>query len=205
MPHMFKRLAHLFGCTLVAFAAGCASTSSVTTLYQADGHAASSVLVAARLPDQAQRRQYEDACLPALGWKGRQLVAAHEPLPNWYAGENTALVNTAQALGLDTILVLELSTLLLSPMQLPPRNDVSQERFSGPVGSQPGPWQMQIEGEAVPTPPETLSFQARLMASTGTTLWEGLVHTHEANDLQAIARSQCEALGKALQQAGLVP
>lgn len=191
---------------LCLLATACAPTSTTYTRYLDSAAATSSaVLLAARMPDINQRRIWEQACVETLGTDGLRIATSHTLMPGWYEGDNDALLAKARRSGLDAILVAELSGLLLAPMQLPPRNQVSEERFTGPFESQPPRWQIQFGSDDQPPPPEQRLATLRLIAANGETRWEGELATHEANDLEAIARSQCRALGKELRRLNLLP
>jgi hypothetical protein len=191
---------------LLLASAACAPTSSLQTRYLADNAPrADGLLLVARMPDPAQRRQWERACIDALAVPGLRIVSSHMVMPGWYEAGNDALLAQARQSGLAAVLVAELSGLLLSPMQLPPRNQVSEERFSGPHESQPPRWQIWFGADTPEQPTPHRQTDVRLIAASGQTRWEGELTTHEANDLGAIANSQCRALLKTLQAHQLLP
>ncbi|MDX1805343.1 MAG: hypothetical protein R3292_14835, partial [Alcanivorax sp.] len=73
---------------------------------------------------------------------------------------------------------------------------------------QPQPtWQIGIGGDlAEKRLADTLrQHGAELLDGNGQPLWTGVTVTHEANQLTAIANSQCSALHKTLKARGLLP
>lgn len=205
---MLPRLAVLVCClTLVS----CARTSQVSTRYagvQPDP-LPSQLLLVARMPESKQRQQWEQACLPHFQRSDSlSVTASADALPNWYEGGNARLLDWAQRHGTDTaILVFELTDLLLAPFSMPPGNVVSSERFrnENPMGEPT--WQINLGGgeNRPPDVPETRETEVRLIASNGDVRWEGVVLTREANDLAAIARSQCRAVQDTLSGQGYLP
>lgn len=204
---MLPRLAALACClTLLA----CARTSQVSTRFMGDSPAAPAtrLLLVARMPETEQRREWEQACLKRLNHGDALLVtASSSALPNWYEGGNDQLLAWAREHGNATVLVFELTGLLLAPFSMPPGNVVSSERFPNedPIGDPTWTINLGRSEEKPPELPETIETDVRLIAANGDVLWEGLTYTHEANDLAAIARSQCAAVQDTLSGLGHLP
>lgn len=182
----------------------CASTTEIQTRHRASGDRvpATHLLLVARTPEQGVRQQWERACADTLEGKGLTLTRSHKVLPGWFEAGTGALEQWARDRGADAILLGELTRLVLSPPNLP--------REDGP--GEPGveaQWTLSLEDGKVKgaeQPAEArqeVDFQ--LIAPTGRRLWAGTARTHEANELAAIAHSQCRALHKTLVSLGLLP
>lgn len=189
-------------CSLVLLS-GCASTSDISTRYfDEDIPSAQQILLVARSAENKTRMQWEKICLSELSETGKPIVASHQVMSNLSDGYNQALTGWAsQQTLLTDVLIFEISGLLLAPPQIPPGNEVSVERYSPeqPIGE--STWKFSFgQQENQTIPPERIITETRLLTSEGKTRWEGLVTSHEANDMAAIARSQCKALAPMLKR-----
>lgn len=198
---MLVRLLLLF--PLLALAA-CASTTEIQTRHQAPGDAVpvTHLLLVARTPEQDARRHWENECAETLGNKGLTLTRSHKVLPGWFEAGTDALEQWARDRGADAILLGELTRLVLSPPNLPREGAPGEPDMEAQ-------WTLTLEDGKVKgaeQPAEArqeVDFQ--LIAPTGQRLWAGTARTHEANELTAIADSQCRALHKTLVSLGLLP
>lgn len=205
---MLPRLVAL-ACCLSLMA--CARTSQVSTRFMGatEAEPPAALLLVARMPETEQRRRWEQACMTQLyGGEALTLIASTEALPNWYEGGNEQLLAWARDKGnAVNVLVFELTGLLLAPFSMPPGNVVSSERFPNedPIGDPTWAINLGRSPEKPPELPETIETEVRLISGAGDVLWEGLVYTHEANDLAAIGRSQCAAVQETLEGLGHLP
>ena len=179
---------------------GCASTSSVSTRFLADNsESVRTLMVAARTPEPLLRKDYERACAAALGERAK---GAYRSLPDWHEAGYQQLV---KGLTLDAVLVIDITPLIITPMQMPPANEVSSERFGSAAGPTFNTWESGGNQQATAVAGmNSYDIEARLIKADNQVLWEGLIRTNEANDLQAIARSQCQALDSHLRKLGLL-
>lgn len=189
-------------CSLVLLS-GCASTSDISTRYfDEDIPSAQQILLVARSAENKTRAQWEKICLSELSETDKPIVASYQVMPNLSEGYNQALTGWAsQQTLLTDVLIFEISGLLLAPPQIPPGNEVSVERYNPeqPIGEPT--WKISFgKKETQPTPPDRTITEVRVLTSKGKTRWEGLVTSHEANDITAIARSQCKALAPMLKR-----
>lgn len=193
--------------TLLAISAGCASTSTLVTRYSAGPGEppVQKLLLVGYSSEPELRRDWELACRDQLDSEGMKVTASHALVPD--LPERNALLQLANSRGFDAVLFAEISALLLLPLQLPPENVVSAERRASSDASPRAPgFELTLAGADKPvTEANEQDIELRLQRSNGDLLWSGLVHTREANQTSAIARSQCERLGRALQGSGLIP
>ena len=202
---MLQRLVILVACLTLA---ACARTSQVTTRFMGAMPATppSHLLLVARMPERDQRQRWEQACLTRFHKRERAAVtASSDALPGWYEGGNDQLLNWAGNRSPDSaVLIFELTDLLLAPFSMPPGNVVSSERFrqEDPLGEPT--WRINLGGaEDIPADlQEVHETEVRLITGAGDVLWEGVVQTREANELAAIARSQCSAVLDRLSELG---
>lgn len=192
----------------VLWLGGCASTSTISTRYLSDAAAepARRVLLVARTPEADIREAWENQCKEQLDSSAVKLVASHTVMPLWYEAGNDHLITWAQQHNIDAILIGELTALLLAPPQVPPEDFTRQERGLDNTGSQTPTWTFWF-GDKDPepvVPPLEHEVEFLFTDVDGTPLWNGIVRTHEANDLEAIAESQCRILGKALRDVQLL-
>lgn len=184
--------------------AACASTTEIQTRHQASANAAPAthLLLVARTPEQGARRHWENACAETLEGKGLTLTRSHKVLPDWYEAGTNALQQWARDRGADAILLGELTNLVLQPPNMP--------RDAGPGDpDMQAQWTITLEDGKVrgaeEPPPASQEVDFQLIAPAGERLWAGTARSHEANQLAAIARSQCRALHKTLVAQGLLP
>ena len=84
---------------------------------------------------------------------------------------------------------------------------VTDERRPSSDASPRSPgFQITLAGnEPESTPLEAQDIEFQLQRPSGKVLWNGLLRTNEANQIEAIARSQCKRLQKTLSKSGLLP
>ena len=193
--------------TLLVISAGCASTSTVVTRHSAGpGETPVRNLLLVGYSNELQlRRDWELACARSFDSKQLKITASHTLLPD--LPERDVLLQLGGSRGFDAVLTAEISALLLLPPQMPPENVVSQERRRSSDASPRAPgFELTLAGADKPIAEASeQDVELRLQRTNGDLLWSGLIHTREANQTSAIARSQCERLAKALQKAGLTP
>ena len=192
---------------LLVIAAGCASTSTLVTRYSAGPGEAplQNLLLVGYSNEPELRRDWELACRDQLEREGVKITASHTlaaDLP-----ERNVLLQLANSRGFDAVMFAEISALLLLPLQLPPENVVSEERRASSDASPRAPgFELTLAGADKPViEANEQDIELRLQRSNGDLLWSGLIHTREANQTSAIARSQCKRLAQALQGSGLIP
>jgi hypothetical protein len=187
----------------------CASTSTLVTRHLADNNEApvQNLLLVGRSPDAKTRQQWEKACASRLGGAGLRITGSDSLWSADLMPDTEALLAEAASRGFDAVLIGEITPLLLAPLQMPPDNVVSEERRASSDASPRTPgFQITLGASDTSAPPpvdQDIEFQ--LQRPDGSLLWNGLVRTHEANQLEAIARSQCQRVRKTLVQAGLLP
>lgn len=189
--------------------AACAATTEVSTRYLAESRPApaSHLLLVARTPEKAFRREWEDSCADILAGNGLTVTRSYRVLPLWYEPGTERLEEWASKHGADAILVGELTRLVLPKPDLSHPDVVNSGRgeLEDPIGEPE--WSFFIgrkEKEEDPWPIyQEIFFQ--LFAANGKSLWSGTTLTHEANNLGAIAGSQCKALRKRLSSMNLLP
>lgn len=196
----------LLGLVLVQ---GCASTTEINTRYLTDTAVAPapSVLLVGRTPETDMRARWENACAEVLEGRRLTVIRSHEALPLWYEAGNDRLLNWAREHNVDSLLIAEITGLLLAPQQLPTQSYMQSERNVGapPVGTPT--WSFWFGGgnKSTQAPTEIHEIEFQLLDRDGKTRWNGVGFTHEANELEAIARSQCQALQKSLTGLRLLP
>ncbi|MCH8543179.1 MAG: hypothetical protein LAT61_06395 [Alcanivorax sp.] len=184
---------------------GCASTSQVITHYPESGYvgeiAGQHILLAGRTPEGSVRTEWENACAQVLQNAGLQVTRSHQAMPQWYEPGNEALKRWAANNDADAILVAELTGLLLAPFQ-----QAREYRLNPDAGMAYDPVREEV-GIITPirdfremrdNPELDQSIEVTLFTGSGDALWRGEVDTREANNIKAIARSQCKALVKLL-------
>ncbi|MCC1497679.1 hypothetical protein [Alcanivorax sp. 1008] len=193
---------------LLAFTAGCASTTTLVTRHSAESIEApvSKLLLIGRAADLDMRQQWEQACATQLKHNGLRLRSSHSLWPGQLP-ESEALMQEALSQGFDGVMIGEITSLLLLPLQMPAGNVVTDERRPSSDASQRSPgFQITLTGKepaSDPVGPQDIEFQ--LQRPSGKVLWNGLLRTNEANQIEAIARSQCKRLHKTLSKSGLLP
>lgn len=200
-----RRCCHLL--LLAALTSSCASTSTLVTRHQAAPGVGpvTHVLLVAQTPDAERRTQWEKACASRLP-SAVIISFSHQIWPD-AVPEREALLQRSVSLGADAVLSVELAGLLLLPPQMPPENVVSEERrASSDASPRQRGFQITLSGQAPDTeglPDPEIEFQ--LQRPDGSVLWNALVRSHEANQIEALARSQCRRVAKTLKREGLLP
>ena len=193
--------------TLLAISAGCASTSTLVTRHSAGPGETPvrNLLLVGYTPENRLRRDWELACASRFDSRQLAVTASHTLVPE--LPERDALLPLGNRRGFDAVLTAEITALQLLPLQMPPENVVSEERRASSDGSPRAPgFELTLAGADKPIPEANeQEIELRLQRSNGDLLWSGLIHTREANQTSAIARSQCDRLAKALHKAGLTP
>ncbi|MBL7249602.1 hypothetical protein ACLD02_09490 [Alloalcanivorax sp. C16-2] len=183
---------------------GCASTTQITTRTVTDTPPATgeAILLAAQSPEGEVRETWELTCRPVFARAGLTVHLAHQETPLWR--DRDALTRWAGQHGVDRVLLVDLTRLMMSAPNLPAGRDLN------PLGQdtevQPT-WRLGLDGERIDRerPADTEQrFPAYLTDGAGKSLWYGEARTHEANDQAAIAQSQCRALRDALRQHGVL-
>lgn len=188
----------------VALLSACANTTDLDVRYQKAAPQFEHLLLVAKTPDASWRAQWESACQTMFrslstdtstqldpAWDGTSTFTSRQPLPS-------------------TTLIVDITPLLLAPPQMPGMMDVDgQMLLTDPNEDSIGipTWNFFIGRKAkkLPEPPLLHSLEAQLLDQNGGLLWDGVMTTHEANDLKAIAKSQCRALKKDFVQQGYLP
>jgi len=190
----------LFGALAgVALLTGCASTSDIATRYGAISLDGDTLLLATRSPDPQVRERWENACEPAFRRQGYDVTQSFTVLPAWFATGTDELERWASANGIRNILVAELTGLLPAPANYNPPDVLSGNNLHHEV-------QIMVPArefrETRDAPQVDQNIEVNLLNNEGRILWRADVITREANNIPAIARSQCEALAKSLRQGG---
>lgn len=188
---------------------GCASTTDFETRYITDTPVApaTSVLLVGRTPETNDRENWENACAGVLDNRKFELIRSNAALPLWYEAGNDHLLNWASDNDIDAIVIAELTGLLLAPPQIPPNTFMQNERGIGEDNIGASTWSFFIgrKEKQTPMPPETHEVEFQMITAEGKTLWNAVALSHEANDLEAIAKSQCRALKRDLGGLRLIP
>lgn len=188
---------------------GCASTTKLTTRYLTDTpvDASTRLLLVARTPETKTRETWENTCADVLDIPSLSVQTSHRAMPLWYDAGNDHLLDWATKHGHDAILIAEITGMLLALPQVPAQNYMQQERSIGEddIGSATWSFFLGRKEKETPPPPEVHEVEFQLVSPQGKMLWNGVGFTHEANELEAIARSQCKALKKNLQGLRLIP
>lgn len=174
---------------------GCASTSDIVTRYGAGIVPGERLLLATRSPEPALRRQWENACVPLLRKQGFDVVTSMDVLPAWFATGTDELEKWASANNVPGILVAELSALLPEPAHYNPAQGLSDNRSHQDVLVVVPAKEFR---EARDAPQARQNIDIELLGADGRTRWRAELITHEANNIAAIARSQCATLAQAL-------
>lgn len=186
---------------------GCASTTTVVTRHSSDTAEAplSKLLLVGRVDDVEMRKPWEQACAKQLQHDGLKIQSSHKIWPQSLP-EQEEFMQEATSQGFDSLLIAEISSLQLLPLQLPPDNVVSAERRpSSDAGTRTPSFQIHVAGaEQSEVVAQIQDIEFHLLRTDGQTLWNGLLRTDEANQVEAIARSQCKQLNKTLKKTGLL-
>ena len=195
------RKTHLLLLTVLLISA-CASTTQIDSRYQQTPSliAGQSLLLAARTPEADIRRQWETLCADKLARQGFSTTVSHRQLPDWQDADIGALVNWSQQHDHDLILVAELTGLLLKAADTLGEPAVGEGRqdVSGQIITLDKDYQRERKAE-----PISQDVELALHRADGKPLWTGVARTREANEIRAIARSQCRALADHLKTLGL--
>jgi|SRR5690554_156533 len=204
---LFNAAALLTVTTLLTLLSGCASTTTVVTRNSTDTIEApvSKLLLIGRVDDLEMRQPWEQACAKQLQHNGLDVQSSYKLWPQSLP-EQEGLLQEASSQGFDGVLMAEIASLQLLPLQLPPDNVVSAERRPSSDASPRTPgFQIHVAGaEQSETLAQTQYIEFHLQRANGEALWNGLLSTNEANQVEAIARSQCKTLSKTLKKAGLL-
>lgn len=199
MTHFFRRSWQAFAAALITLAlGGCASTSNVEVRYASDAEHGPRLLLAARTPEERYRAEWEEACAPILARAGYEVTQSHRVMPGWYEPGSKALERRAQELQLQSILVVELTALLVAQFPEMHETRLNPEAGSGIAGVHEQITPIRDYRAMRDVPPSDQNVEATLLTADGHPLWRGDINTREANSIKAIARSQCRALIKAL-------
>lgn len=187
----------------------CASTTDFNTRYITDTPVkpAHTVLLVGRTPESNDREKWENACADVLDNRKIELIRSNTALPLWYEAGNDHLLNWASRNNVDAIIIGELTGLLLAPPQIPANNFMQSERAIGEDNIGASTWSFFIgrKEKEIPMPPDIHEVEFQMITTEGKMLWNSMALTHEANDLAAIARSQCRALKHDLNGLRLIP
>lgn len=193
--------------TLLALLSGCASTTTVVTRSSTDATEipVSKLLLLGRVDDIEMRKPWEQACAKQLHSSALEIHSSYTLWPQ-FLPEQDELLQAATSQGFDGVLIAEIASLQLLPLQLPPDNVVSAERRPSSDASPRTPgFQIHVAGaERSEALAQAQDIEFHLQRPNGETLWNGLLRTNEANQVEAIARSQCKKLNKTLKKAGLL-
>ena len=192
---------------LLASLHGCISTTRIETTFAAPAEtAATSLLLAGRTVEQQFQQRWESRCQQELAAGNLQITLLHRASPNSAMPSASELSELAQQLGVDAVLSIELTALLLAAPQMPPDNIVSVERQPGMAAATVASYDIMLRGsQSTPQPlPDEQQIPAQFDRADGHTLWRGTLISHEANEIDAMARSQCRSLKKILRQLQLI-
>lgn len=197
---------------LLVLLSACASTTQVETRYQRTGAMPQvrSLLLVARTPETSYRETWENACHPLFTSARLAVTDSTTALPNWFESGTKSLTEWITANHLDAILLVDITNLLLSPPQMPGQMDdpsgiLQRAPREDPIGVPTWNIFLGKKSKRPGAPPRITKAEAQLLDPVGNLLWDGFLVTHEANDLDAIATSQCKAIRKQLEQQGLLP
>ncbi|MEE2869629.1 MAG: hypothetical protein VYE17_03790 [Pseudomonadota bacterium] len=187
---------------------GCASTTDVATRYTSDKTyaATDTLLLVARTPEGNIRETWELTCKEIFSGNSLTILLSHQEIPLWYEGGKDRILDWAQKQGVDRILMVELTHLLIDAAQPPqPGNQLNPMDVNN-NNIQPT-WQVGIGGklEKEEIPDALRQHGAELISGQGKPIWTGIATTHEASNTVAIAKSQCQALRKTLREQQLIP
>lgn len=190
----------------------CASTSNVATRYLASPAepVGPRMLLAGRSAEPHVRHDWESVCATQLQRAGYQVTRSEDPLPGWFEPDSEELLRWSQAHDVDVILIAELTRLLPGPMMEPPGPD--QRRDAGGAGSGRGsqgtltiPLGESLRERPRDTPDLQQNIEVMLLESNGHALWAADISTDEANEVRAVAKSQCREIRNTLRELGLTP
>ena len=199
----------LIACLFTLVLASCASTTNITTRYITDTAVppAKKVLLVARTPEADVREKWEVTCADVLSNRKLDLVPSHTALPLWYEAGNDRLLAWARDNHADAVIIAEITGLLLAPPQMPAQSYMQSERGVAEDNIGAATWSFFIgrKEKKTPVPPEIHEVEMQMLSADGKVLWNGVAYTHEANDLEAIAKSECKAMKRNLDGLRLLP
>lgn len=201
------RLAALLAILLLG---GCASTTQVETRYQGSSVTpAHSLLLVARTPEASYRKVWESTCDRVFASLPLTITKSMDALPDWFDSDTKSLTDWLVQNHVDEVLLVDITALLLAPPQMPGMPaDTSgvapRAPHEDPIGVPQWNFFIGQKSKALPSPSREHQVEAQLLSPQGKMIWNGMLSTHEANDLEAIAGSQCKALKKVLQQQHLL-
>ena len=184
---------------------GCASTTEITTRFTSEETypRQNQLLLVAHTPEGSVRETWELTCRDIFSSDSLTILLSHQELPLWYEGGKQRILDWAQETGVDRILVVELTHLLIDAAE-PPQPVNQLNAMNQPPGSPPPTWEVGIGGDLKKTdiPDALRQHGAELINAQGSPIWTGVATTHEANNMAVIAKSQCQALRKTLREQG---
>lgn len=184
--------------------AACASTTQIETRYQIPAAApASSILLVARTPEANYRKTWENTCAKVFSSLPIHITKSIDALPDWFDSDTRSLTEWVTQQHIDAVLLVNITGLLLAPPQMPGMSaDTSgvapRAPREDPIGVPEWNFFLGKKSKALPTPALLHQVEAQLLNPDGKMLWNGLLTTHEANDFEAIASSQCKAIKQIL-------
>lgn len=188
---------------MVLILAGCARTTRIETRHQVETDAgpASHILLAARTPEENKRSEWENECAAILKRSGLKVTRSHKVLPDWQDPGSEALEDWARRRGADAVLLADITGLLLSRPYMPEEDPATGEP------EMQLQWTFYPGGEKPETEDDPVEEEIRVqwIAPDGQRHWAGTARTHDARELETVARSQCKALDKTLTELGLLP
>lgn len=202
IPMPFRTACVLF---LLACVAGCAQTTDIHLRFQQPAtQPTTSLLIAANTNDPMLRSKWEDACKHVFNTHQLTLVESHNVLPDWHSSDPSALLHWANGHEISTLLVANINMLLMQPTNF--ENPQSGPGLpSGPIDTPT--WQFTLQGEKIDNNNSSSNKQhihVQLLAASGKVYLDALLVTHEANNIEAIAASQCRALKRNMEKTGLL-
>lgn len=188
----------------------CANTTQVQTRYQiAAAGTAHSLLLVARTPEAHYRKTWENTCANVLASASLQVTKSMDAMPDWFDSDTKSLTDWIVKHHIDRVLLVDITGLLLAPPQMPgmpadasgvapraPRED--------PIGVPEWNFFIGQKSKALPALSFEHQVEAQLLNADGKMLWNAMLTTHEANDLEAIASSQCQAIKRVLLEQHLI-
>lgn len=193
---------------LLSVLLGCANTTEVTTRFSVDTppSPANTLLLVADTPEEHVREIWELTCKDVFQQRALTILLSHQELPLWYEDGKNRMLRWAQNQGLQQILVMDLTQLLINA-PAPPAAGNQLNPMASPDQQTPATWQMSLDGKAMPRDvDDTLrEHDVEVFGANGTPIWTGIAVTHEANNLAVIAKSQCTALQRTLREQALIP
>lgn len=186
---------------------GCASTTQITTRFQSQEaiDPQPTLLLVAQTPETVTRETWELTCRKVFSSDQLTVLLSHQEVPLWYESGKKRILRWAQDNDIDRILAVNLTQMLVDSVPAQSRNRLNPMNQEAGAG-QPT-WEMGLGGELASqeTSDPLREHDAELIDARGKPLWNGVAHTHEANDRAAIAKSQCIALRKILHELAFIP